>query len=54
VLFRNCAAIGGFNETGSPGVGWYWLGAPKKQNGTVCGLALSAAKDFGPSLRCVR
>jgi hypothetical protein len=24
VLFNNCAAIGGFNKTGSTPVGWYW------------------------------
>jgi hypothetical protein len=60
VLFKNRAAIGGFNETGSYPAGWYWSSS---QDGYGLawgqrfsdGSQLNHSQEFGDSsLRCVR
>ena len=59
VLFKNRAAIGGFNETGSDPAGWYWSSS---QNYDDCawdqcfgdGYQFNHGKGYASSLRCVR
>lgn len=59
VLFRNRAAIGGFNETGSGPAGWYWssfkvnYGGARIQNFRN-GKSLVNDKTTISTLRCVR
>ena len=58
VLFQNRATIGGFSETGSGPVGWYW--SSSQYNTTAWeqrfndGRQLSSFKDDLSSLRLVR
>ena len=58
VLFRNRAAIGGFNETGSRDVGWYQ--SSSERHFLAWGQRFSDGgregdfKIFASSLRCVR
>jgi len=57
-LFRNRAAIGGFNETGSLPAGWYW--SSSRGTNYAWGQRFSDGsqsfdgKDGDSSLRCVR
>jgi hypothetical protein len=58
VLFKNRAAIGGFNETGSYPAGWYWSSS---QNGAGAwaqrfsdGFKYHGDKGNVSSVRCVR
>ena len=59
VLFKNRAAIGGFNETGSSPAGWYWSSSQYDfydawDQRFSDGYQNFDYKDYGSSLRCVR
>ena len=59
VLFNNRAAIGGFNESGSYPLGWYWSSSPSSL-GHAWNQQFSDGHQYGSfkynesSLRCVR
>ena len=59
VLFQNCAAIGGFDESGSYPAGWYW--SSSQSNDSYAwdqrfsdGNQYNGGKVGDSSLRCVR
>jgi hypothetical protein len=59
VLFQNCAAIGGFDESGSYPAGWYW--SSSQSNDSYAwnqrfsdGNQYNGGKVGASSLRCVR
>jgi hypothetical protein len=60
VLFQNCAAIGGFDVSGSDPGGWYWSSAQGYFDGDAwaqrfsVGTQSNLPKDGVSSLRCVR
>jgi hypothetical protein len=59
VLFKNRAAIGGFNETGSDPAGWYWSSSQDSTNYAwdqrfSDGNQGNNGKVYDSSLRCVR
>jgi hypothetical protein len=59
VLFKNRAAIGGFNETGSGPAGWYWSSSPYYNFDGWAQRFSDGGQDYdgrydGLSLRCVR
>ena len=59
VLFANRAAIGGFEESGSDPVGWYWSSSPHSRRNAWAqrfsdGYQDTSLKHYYTSLRCVR
>jgi len=59
VLFKNRAAIGGFNETGSDPACWYWASSQSNNNNALAqrfsnGHQYDDLKNDDSSLRCVR
>jgi hypothetical protein len=55
VLFRNRAAIGGFDTTGSDPAGWYWvIFARWQQTRGSSASQHSNYRDGASALRCVR
>jgi hypothetical protein len=59
VLFANRAAIGGFEESGSELVGWYWSSSPHSRRNAWAqrfsdGYQDTSLKHYYTSLRCVR
>ena len=60
VLFKNRAAIGGFDISGSDPAGWYWSSSQTISYGAWVqrfsdgGQDVDYSKDFDSSLRCVR
>ena len=59
VLFVNRKAIGGFEESGSELVGWYWSSSPYSRRNAWAqrfseGYQDTSLKHYYTSLRCVR
>ena len=59
VLYQNRAAIGGFEESGSEPVGWYWSSSPYSRRNAWAqrfseGYQDTSLKHYYTSLRCVR
>jgi len=59
VLFANRAAIGGFEESGSDPVGWYWSSSPHSRRTAWAqrfsdGYQDTCLKHYYTSLQCVR